>query len=68
MNRATLVRFLEAFATVFLVSVAATISLAGESGIDLSTADGRSRLLTAVISAAILALRRALATSGSGGQ
>jgi hypothetical protein len=61
-TRPTIVRFVEAFIAVFVVSLAADPIFGGN--LDLFGADGLRALVSAVVAAAALALRRALAVAG----
>jgi len=60
MDKATIIRFVEAFVAVFVVALAADPLFSGGS-FDLS-ANGLQATATAVVAAAILAVRRVLAT------
>lgn len=57
----TLTRFIEAFVAVFVVALAADPIFSGGS-VNLFGEGGLQALVTAVVAAAILAARRALAT------
>lgn len=56
----TVTRAAEAFLVVFLVDAASTVTIGGQP-VDLSTPAGRSSVAAALVSALILAARRALA-------
>ncbi len=60
MSRPTIVRFVEAFVTVFVVGFVAELTSAGR--VDLASPEGQSTLVTALGAALLLALRRALAS------
>lgn len=57
----TIVRFVEAFVAVFVVEFAASAIFSGE-GVNLFGEGGLTALVTAAVAAAVLAVRRVLAT------
>jgi len=61
LDRATLTRFIEAFVAVFVVALAADPIFSGGS-VDLFGEGGLQALATAAVAAALLAVRRVLAT------
>ena len=61
-TRPTIIRFVEAFVAVFVVSLAADPLFTG-GGVDLFSPDGLKALVTAAVAAAILAIRRAMAVA-----
>jgi hypothetical protein len=63
LDKATVIRFVEAFIAVFVVSLAADPIFAGGS-LDLFGANGLQSLAAAAVAAAVLAIRRAMAVSG----
>jgi hypothetical protein len=63
MDKATIIRFIEAFIAVFVVAFAADPIFGGE--LNLFGEGGLQALATAVVAAVILAVRRVLATSSS---
>lgn len=60
-DRKTLIRFVETFVIVFLSAFLAQVTVDG-TPIDLSRAESQSRVLTAALSAAGIAWRRAAAS------
>jgi len=61
MDKATIIRFIEAFVAVFVVALAADPLFSGGS-FDLFGEGSLQALVTAAVAAALLAARRALAT------
>ena len=60
----TVIRWVESFVIILVVNFAAMFTIGGQP-VDISTPEGRTATISAVIAAVILAARRAMAANGS---
>ena len=60
----TIVRWVESFLIILVVNFGAMLTVGGQP-LDLSTPEGRTASLSAVVAAVVIAIRRAMAANGS---